>query len=281
MTDILPRLPVGSYFEQLVHFLELALAPFFSSVKTCLEWFIANLEWMLDAPERITGVPSYWFLAVVSSLLAWRLAGRNMSVISFLGILLIASMGLWAAAVRTLALVITATIIALGIGIPTGILAAKFRLVNTLLRPILDFMQTLPAFVYLLPAVIFFRVGPVSAVISTIIFAMPPAVRLTNLGIRQVPTELIEAGEAFGSSGLQLLLKIQLPQALPTIMAGINQCIMLALSMVVIASMVGGGGLGSVVITGVQGFKIGLGFEGGIAVVIIAIILDRLTQGKN
>lgn len=281
MAVLLPRLPVGRYFEELVHFLEQSLAPVFNIIKTCLGWFIANLEWLLDAPQHLAGVPSYWIMAALTALLAWRLAGRNVSIISFFGILLIASMGLWDAAVRTLALVITAAIVALAIGIPTGILAGKFRTVNTILRPVLDFMQTLPAFVYLLPAVIFFRIGPVSAVVATIIFAMPPAVRLTNLGIRQVPTELIEAGEAFGSNGFQLLFKVQLPQALPTIMAGINQCIMLALSMVVIASMVGGRGLGSVVITGVQGFKIGLGFEGGIAVVIIAIILDRLTQGKN
>jgi glycine betaine/proline transport system permease protein len=142
-------------------------------------------------------------------------------------------------------------------------------------------MQTLPAFVYLIPAAIFFRIGVVPAVIATIIFAMPPAIRLTNLGIRQVPVELIEAGEAFGSSSMQLLFKVQLPQAMPTIMAGVNQCIMLALSMVVITSLIGGGGLGSVVMTGVSRMDVGQSFEGGLAVVIIAIILDRLTQGQE
>ena len=139
-------------------------------------------------------------------------------------------------------------------------------------------MQTMPAFVYLIPAMIF-RMGAVPAVISTVIFAMPPTIRLTNLAIRQVPKELVEAGEAFGSNWLQMLLKVELPQALPTIMAGVNQCIMLSLSMVVIASMIGAGGLGSVVLNGLSNLDVGLGFEGGIAVVIIAIILDRLTKG--
>jgi len=176
-----------------------------------------------------------------------------------------------------LALIVTATAIALAFGVPLGILSAKIKPVNTVLRPILDLMQTMPAFVYLIPAVLFFRIGAVPAVISTIIFSMPPVIRLTDLGIRQVPAELIEAGSLWH----QMLFKIQLPLAMPTIMAGINQCIMLSLSMVVIASMIGAGGLGSVVLTGVQGLRVGMAFEGGLAVVVIAIILDRLTQGKT
>ena len=277
----LPRLPVGDWFSSLVYWLEVALEPVFSGIATALRWAIANLEWMLNISEHLFDIPSFWFVAVLTGLLAWKLSGRGVALLSFFGILLIASMGLWGAAMRTLSMIITSTVIALIIGVPTGILAGKFKHVNTVVRPLLDFMQTLPAFVYLIPAAIFFSIGPVPAVIATIIFAMPPAIRLTNLGLRQVPTELIEAGEAFGSSGFQLLFKVQLPQAMPTIMAGVNQCIMLALSMVVIASLIGGGGLGSIVMTGVSQMNVGLAFEGGLAVVIIAIVLDRLTQGQE
>ena len=162
-----------------------------------------------------------------------------------------------------------------------GFLLQSFDVLDKIIRPILDFMQTMPAFVYLIPSVLFFRIGAVPAVISTIIFAMPPAIRLTNLGIRQVPEELVEAGQSFGSKWYQMLFKIQLPLAMPTILTGVNQCIMLSLSMVVIASMIGAGGLGSVVLTGVSTLKVGMSFEGGLAVVVIAIILDRLTQGKS
>lgn len=190
-------------------------------------------------------------------------------------------MDLWTASIFTLSLIITATGIAIIIGLPLGILSSKFNPVSKVLRPILDLMQTMPAFVYLIPSVLFFRIGDVPAVISTIIFAMPPVIRLTDLGIRQVPKELNEAGEAFGSLWYQMLFKIQLPLAMPTIMAGINQCIMLSLSMVVISSMIGAGGLGSIVLTGVQSLKVGMAFEGGLAVVIIAIIIDRLTQGTQ
>ena len=166
-------------------------------------------------------------------------------------------------------------------GIPVGILSAKFEPANKVIRPVLDFMQTMPAFVYLIPAVFFFRLGVVPASIATIIFSMPPAIRLTNLGIRQVPEELIEAVHSFGANWHQMLFKIQLPQAMPTIMAGINQCIMLSLSMVGISSMIGGAGCGSVGLSGLSNLDIGKGFEGGLAVVIIAIILDSLTQGKS
>ncbi len=278
---LLPRIPVGDWFANLVRWLKATLGIVFDAIVVVLDWIIDSLEWLLNFSDIYFEIPSFWFLSVLLALLAWKLAGRGVAIFTFLGILLIASMNLWGPAVQTLAVIITATIVALIIGIPLGILAAKFNPVNAAVRPVLDFMQTLPAFVYLLPAVIFFGIGVVPAVIATIIFAMPPAVRLTNLGIRQVPVELIEAGEAFGSNWFQLLFKVQLPQALPTIMAGVNQCIMLALSMVVIASLIGGGGLGSVVNRGISRLDVGLGFEGGLAVVIIAIILDRLTQGSE
>lgn len=281
LLTVLPRIPVGKYFALLVDWLDDVLGPLFDIIVEALEWVIEGLQWVLNFTEIYFDIPSFWFISVLAALLAWKFSGRGVALFTFLGILLIASMNLWAQSIQTLSLIITATIIALVIGIPSGILAAKFNLVNSIVRPILDFMQTLPAFVYLLPAVIFFKIGVVPAVIATIIFAMPPAVRLTNLGIRQVPEELIEAGEAFGSNWYQLLFKVQLPQALPTIMAGVNQCIMLALSMVVIASLIGGGGLGSVVNRGISTLNVGLGFEGGLAVVVIAIVLDRLTQGSE
>jgi glycine betaine/proline transport system permease protein len=178
----------------------------------------------------------------------------------------------------TLSLVITSVFLALLIAIPVGIWASKKDTVEQIVRPVLDFMQTLPAFVYLIPAVLFFRLGPVPGVIATLIFSLPPSVRLTSLGIRQVPKEIKEAAISFGSTPRQMLLKAELPVALPTILAGVNQTIMLALSMVVIAGMIGAGGLGNVVLKGITQLKIDLGFEGGIAIVILAIYLDRVTQ---
>jgi glycine betaine/proline transport system permease protein len=179
---------------------------------------------------------------------------------------------------QTIAMVIGAVALCMIIGIPLGILSAKNQTAHRIITPILDFMQTLPAFVYLLPAIPFFGLGVVPAVITTLIFAMPPIIRLTDLGIKQVPEELIELGKSFGSTFFQMLFKIELPLARPTILAGINQCIMLSLSMVVIAAMIGAKGLGGVVWTAIQQLKMGMGFEAGVAIVIIAIILDRITQ---
>ncbi|WP_423219800.1 ABC transporter permease [Desulfofundulus australicus] len=179
---------------------------------------------------------------------------------------------------ETLVLVICATLLALLLGLPVGILTAWSNLVHRVTMPILDFMQTMPPFVYLVPAVILLGIGRVPALLATVIFAMPPVIRLTGLGIRQVPVDFLEVAEAFGSTRAQKLLKVQLPLALPTIMAGINQCIMLSLSMVVIAAMIGAGGLGGEVLRGLQRLDIPRGFEGGLAIVILAIILDRVTQ---
>jgi glycine betaine/proline transport system permease protein len=180
--------------------------------------------------------------------------------------------------VVTLGLTFSATLISLLLGIPLGIWAARSERVATIIRPILDFMQTMPAFVYLIPAAMLFGLGRVPGIIATVIFAMPPAVRLTNLGIRQVNKEIIEAGQSFGCTPRQLLFKVQLPNAMPSIMAGVNQTIMMALSMVIIASMVGAGGLGNDVLASIQRLDIGLGFESGMAVVLLAIILDRITE---
>ena len=179
---------------------------------------------------------------------------------------------------ETLSLVLTAALIAMVIGLPLGVLMSLNHRAEKILRPVLDFMQTMPAFVYLIPAVYFFDLGTVPGAVSTIIFAMPPIIRLTNLGIREVSKDLVEAARSFGSTTAQMLFKIQIPLAMPTILAGLNQTIMLSLSMVVISAMIGADGLGKIVLQGITQMKLGDGLEGGIAVVIIAMILDRLTQ---
>ena len=231
--------------------------------------------------EQLLNAPAPWLLALAVALLGlWRVSA-GFGLLSLLGLNLVQAMGLWEPMVSTLALVLTASLLALAIGLPLGVLAARQRGIWQLTRPLLDLMQTMPAFVYLIPAVMLFSTGAVPSVIATLIFAMPPVVRLTVLGIRQVPADLIEAGRSFGCSEWQLLTKVQLPNALPTLMTGVNQTIMLALSMVVIASMIGGGGLGDVVLRGIQQLNIGLGFEGGLAVVILAVILDRLSQSLS
>jgi len=220
--------------------------------------------------------PLVIIIAITS--IAWYVGKRNNGLLAFFGLLLIWNMGLWDPTIETISLVLISTFIAVGIGLPMGILSALYTKVYRVIMPILDFMQTMPAFVYLIPAIPFFGLGPVSATFSTVIFAMPPAIRLTCLGIRQLPVQLIEAADSFGASRPQKLFKVQLPLAMPTIMAGINQTIMLSLSMVVIAAMIGAGGLGSEVWKAIQRFKPGDGFEAGLSVVIVAIILDRITQ---
>jgi glycine betaine/proline transport system permease protein len=190
-------------------------------------------------------------------------------------------MGLWVESVQTLAVVIVAATLAIVIGIPLGIFAARNEHARIVMRPLLDFMQTLPVFVYLIPAVFFFGIGVVPGAVATTVFAIPPAVRLTELGIRQVDSEVVEAAQAFGSRPRQILRDVQIPLAMPSIMAGINQVIMLALSMVVIAGMVGAAGLGAIVVRGVTELDIGAGFEGGLAVVILAVYLDRVTDAAG
>jgi glycine betaine/proline transport system permease protein len=190
----------------------------------------------------------------------------------------IGTLGLWALSMETLALIATAVLISILLGVPTGILSAGSDRVDRIVRPVLDVMQTMPAFVYLIPALMFFGIGKVPGVIATVIFAVPPAVRLTNLGIRQVPKDLVEAAHTFGSTSFQLLIKVQLPLALPSIMAGINQTIMLSLSMVVLAAMIAAGGLGREVIMALGQVDIGRGFVAGAAIVLVAMILDRITQ---
>ena len=265
---------VGATADSIVSWLLGNGGALFSLINTVILVLTAIVEQLLNAPAP-------WLLALVVALLGlWRVSAA-FGLLSLLGLNLVQAMGLWEPMVSSLALVLTASLLALAIGLPLGVLAARLRSIWQLTRPLLDLMQTMPAFVYLIPAVMLFSTGAVPSVIATLIFAMPPVVRLTVLGIRQVPADLIEAGRSFGCSEWQLLTKVQLPNALPTLMTGVNQTIMLALSMVVIASMIGGGGLGDVVLRGIQQLNIGLGFEGGLAVVILAVILDRLSQSLS
>ncbi|MCO5733807.1 proline/glycine betaine ABC transporter permease [Rhizobium sp. SSA_523] len=225
----------------------------------------------------LTSIPMPLGIAIFVGLSLWRVS-FGFAVFTAASLWLVQHMGLWTATMETLSLVIASTLLAMLIGLPLGIAMARRDSIASGVRPVLDLMQTMPAFVYLIPAAMFFGLGAVPGTIATVIFAMPPVVRLTNLGIRQVHGEFIEAGQAFGCTSSQLLFKVQLPNALPSIMAGINQTIMLSLSMVVIASMIGAGGIGNIVLTGIQRLDVGTGFEGGLAVVILAVILDRITQ---
>ncbi|HHP7237901.1 ABC transporter permease [Longibacter sp.] len=264
---------IGGVFEQYLEWVRTNLGPLLDSIGVGVRAMVEALEAGLMLLPAWAWIPAF-------AALAWWLAGRGVALFTAAGMSLIAyGMGLWTATMETLALVLASTTIALILGIPLGIAAAKRTWIHRLLRPVLDFMQTMPAFVYLIPAVLLFRIGAVPGVLATVIFAMPPVVRLTGLGIRQVPVEVVEASKAFGATPWQQLWKVELPVAMPTILAGINQTIMLALSMVVIAALIGAGGLGQDVLTGVTQLKIGLGFESGLAVVILAIFLDRVTQG--
>ena len=257
-----------------------------------VEYMLDNFSPTLDAiadgigffangiKDLLLWLPAWAFIGAVSIFTLWRV-GWKFALAFGVSLYLIVGMGLWKETIETLALVIAATAIAIAIGIPLGIAMARSSVLAVGTRPLLDLMQTMPAFVYLIPAAMFFGLGAVPGTIATVIFSMPPVVRLTALGLTQVNREFVEAGLAFGCTERQLLFKVQFPLALPSIMAGVNQTIMLGLSMVVIASMIGAGGLGNTVLTGIQRLDVGLGFEGGLAVVILAIILDRLTQSLS
>lgn len=264
------RIPLRDWVETAVRYMQVQYAAVFDSFSDAVKVVIGSL---LDAFQA---VPTLLMIAVIVGLVVW-LAGWRLAVFAALGLLLIENIGLWKPFLETLALVVTAQLLIVLIGLPLGILAASSQVAERIMRPVLDFMQTMPAFVYLIPAVMFFGIGLVPGVVATLVFALPPLVRLVNLGIRQVPADLVEAAEAFGSTRWQKLVKVQMPVALPTVMAGLNQSIMLNLSMVVIASMIGARGLGTEVLRGIQRIQVGQGFEAGLAVVILAIILDRVT----
>lgn len=258
--------------------IDLAVNYLLDNFAPALDTFAALIGFVTGTLQSVLlGIPMPLGLAVFVFLALWRVS-LGFAIFTGLSLALVGQMELWPPMMETLSLVIASTIIAMMVGLPLGIAMARRDSVAAIVRPGLDLMQTMPAFVYLIPAAMFFGLGAVPGTIATVIFSMPPVVRLTNLGIRQVDVEFVEAGKAFGCTSTQLLLKVQLPNAMPSIMAGINQTIMLSLSMVVIASMIGAGGLGNTVLTGIQRLDVGTGFEGGIAVVILAVILDRLTQ---
>jgi len=270
MDPTMHRIPVG-------HWIDIAV-----------DWMIENLEWLFDGiaaffKALINGLesgllsPSALMMVVILGVLAFLTRGWKFTLFSVVFFTLIAMMGQWDAAMSTLSLVLVASAVAALIGVPLGILAARSDRFSSSLRPVLDLMQSMPSLVYLIPAIVFFGIGAVPGAVATVVFALPPAVRLTELGLRQVDREVVEAGEAFGAKPFTILRRVQIPLALPTIMTGVNQVIMLALSMVVISGMVGAGGLGAVIFRGVTRLDVGLGFEGGLSVVVIAVFLDRIT----
>ncbi len=248
--------------------------PFFQAVRTPID---ATLNGVTDVLQTIP-MPA---LVLLIALLAWQFAGRKLAIGSAVALLCVALLGIWSEAMVTLALVLTSLFFCIAIGLPVGILLASSDLAQRWTRPFLDAMQTTPAFVYLVPVVMLFGIGNVPGVIVTIVFALPPLIRLTNLGIRQVRPDLIEASRAYGASPAQLLWKVQLPLAMPSIMAGINQALMLSLSMVVIASMIAVGGLGQMVLRGIGRLDMGLATVGGLGIVLLAIVLDRITQAMG
>lgn len=266
------KIPLAQWVDQIVKWLQI-------NYGDNLDAFSAAFSNAIDGLGYLLSIVPWWLMILIFAVLAWRANGWKLSLGTAIGLYIIYNLNLWPAFLSTLILVIISALISIILGIPLGIQAGRSSRFHRVISPILDFMQTMPSFVYLIPALLFFGIGKVPAVFSTVVFAMPPAIRFTDLGIRQVPRELVEVGEAFGSNPRQLLWKIQFPVALPTIMAGINQTMMLSLSMVVIAAMIGAGGLGAGVLEAIAQLKIGMGFEYGVAVVIIAMILDRLSQG--
>ena len=268
----IPSIPIGDWIEAFINFLVEHFAFATKAFSSVMEVGLKALE------SGLMFMPPWLFIIIAAALAWWLSRNRKIGVGTVLGLLLIWNMGLWEATVSTIALVLISTMVAILIGLPLGILSAMNRGVYRVVFPILDVMQTMPAFVYLIPAIPFFGLGKVAAIFSTVIFSMPPAIRLTCLGIKQVPVELVECAEAFGSNRWQRLFKLELPLATPTIMAGVNQTVMLALSMVVIAAMIGAKGLGGEVWKAIQRLQMGNGFEAGIGIVIVAIILDRVLQ---
>ncbi|SHE10871.1 Glycine betaine/L-proline transport system permease protein proW [Chlamydia abortus] len=269
---MMPKIPLDQWIEKLVSFLADNLQFLFDFFKMVIGGAVGAFSWVFHL------LPFYVWIGIFA-VIAYLVSRWGLAIFTVIGLLLIENLGYWDHTMDSLALVVTSTLISIIVGLPLGIWCARRDGVRNVLTPILDFMQTMPAFVYLIPAVTFFGLGVVPGVIASVIFAVPPTIRLTNLGIRQVSAELVEAADAFGSTPGQKLFKIQLPLAAPTIMAGINQTVMLSLSMVVIASMIGAQGLGADVYKAVTQLKIGEGFQAGLAVVILAILLDRLSQG--
>ncbi|WP_348688325.1 glycine betaine/L-proline ABC transporter permease ProW [Acidovorax soli] len=267
-------LPVQAWINEGLGWVVQNFRPFFQTVRAPIDGTLTWVEGLL------TSVPTLAMVALMG-LLAWQFAGRAIALGTVAALLLVALLGIWSDAMVTLSLVLTSLAFCIVIGLPLGIVLAASDRAQRWMRPFLDAMQTTPAFVYLVPVVMLFGIGNVPGVIVTIVFALPPLVRLTNLGLRQVRPDLIEAARAYGASPWQMLVKVQLPLALPSIMAGINQALMLSLSMVVIASMIAVGGLGQMVLRGIGRLDMGLATVGGLGIVLLAVMLDRITQAMG
>ena len=266
------RTNLGDYVDHLVSFLDTTLEVFFDFI------FFVSSRTINFLDDSLVAMP-WWIFILIIFLLGWYFKSTFSGVLYGFFIFLIGTFGLWEDMMTTIAIILTAVIICLLIGIPIGIWMAFSKGFSNVMRPLLDAMQTMPSFVYLIPAIFFFGLGNVSAIFATLIYALPPVIRLTELAIRKVDKEVIESAQSFGSSRGQMLRKVQLRQALPTIMAGVNQTTMMALAMVVIASMVGAQGLGEQVLVSINRIDIALGFEAGISIVFLAIIIDRITNG--
>jgi len=264
-------IPLDKWVQDGIDYIVDNYRDFFQAVKLPIEKTLDWLDWLFNAVNPI-------IIIILFAFLAYKLSGKKLAIFSVITFVFIGLLGLWHESMTTLAMIAASVFFCVLVGVPLGIMSGKSDRFENALKPLLDAMQTTPAFVYLIPVVMLFSIGNVSGVIATIVFALPPIVRLTSLGIRQVDKELVEAGIAFGSTKWQLLLKVQIPLAWPTIMAGLNQTIMMALSMVVIAALIGSGGLGEPVFQGLNNLDIGLAFIGGISIVLMAIVLDRLSQ---
>jgi glycine betaine/proline transport system permease protein len=269
------KIPIGLWAKNGVDWLQAHGGNFFDAVSNALDAVINGILWLLEAPNALVIIG----IIIVGAYLMRR--SIVFAVLIGLGLLFIVNQGYWEATTQTLALVISSAIICMALGIPIGIAAAHRPRLYSALRPVLDLMQTLPSFVYLIPAIVFFGIGMVPGLIATAIFVLPAPIRLTHLGVSSTPTHLIEAAQAFGATKRQLLWKVELPYAAPQIMAGLTQTIMLSLSMVVIAALVGADGLGVPVVRALNSVNIGMGFESGIVIVLVAIILDRLLRATE
>jgi glycine betaine/proline transport system permease protein len=265
-------IPLDEWVQTFVDWLVQNYRDIFQIIKVPIELSLNGLEWFF------TILPP-WLVIVLFAAAAWRYAGKRVTVFTMLTFILIGYLGLWEDTMITLAMVVSSVFFCALVGIPLGILAGRSDRFEVFLRPCLDAMQTTPAFVYLVPVVMLFSIGTVSGILATIVFALPPIIRLTSLGIRQVHPELVEAALAFGATRWQVLRKVQFPLAMPSIMAGLNQTLMMALSMVVIAALIGAGGLGNPVVQGLNTLEIGLATIGGLSIVLLAMVLDRITQG--
>ncbi|QHE51200.1 proline/glycine betaine ABC transporter permease [Pontibacillus sp. HMF3514] len=266
------RFNIGKYVDAFVSWLDETFEPLFQFIRDIASQTILGIQdFLLFMP--------WWAFLLIVFLLGWRFKSLGSGIMYAFFMFLVGTFGLWGVLMTTIAIVMTSVVISLLLGIPLGVLMAFSKGFSITMRPLLDGMQTMPSFVYLIPAIFFFGLGNVSAVFATLIYALPPVIRLTELAIRNVDSDVIESAESFGSSRWQMLKKVQLPQALPTIMAGVNQTTMMALAMVVIASMVGAKGLGEKVLIAINRIDIGLGFEAGISIVFLAILIDRITGG--